>query len=327
MSQKPRFERWISAGFVNTRKYQETDTQITYPRSLKGDADNRCLAAMSTLNYQKLEKLRQMLAPHSTHLGIILNGSVASFSEISNPLRFSNTANGLRELLRELFAAISPDGSIRTSSWFTPDPTSKTGVTRRNRIVFAVYSYLDPQYFPKDFSSRIDTLATQIVKQVDLLSSLTHVSKESLATSTESAIECFDTTIYLFLSLFESIDTAREHLRDALQIELIERISDIFSSDFFDKLDILSSHTRPQYAEDVDVVIDEISVETISFSGTGSVLCDLQYGSDGDCARGDGLEISDSYPFTFSGEALTSNPRKVRVDHSNIDVDTSSFYE
>jgi len=92
-------------------------------------------------------------------------------------------------------------------------------------------------------------------------------------------------------------------------------------------LDILSTHTRPQDAEDVEVEIDDIGEETITFSGTGSVLCDLQYGSDGDCERGDGLEFSDSYPFTFSGEARTSNPREVTVDCGDISVDTSSFYE
>jgi hypothetical protein len=282
---------------------------------------------MSTLNGQKLDELRKKLVPLSTHLGIILNGSVAGFSDIANPLRFSNTATGLRELLRELFVAISPDESIRSSSWFISDPTSKTGVTRRQRIFFAVYSYLDPQHFPKNFAAGIDKLATQIIKQVSLLSSFTHITKENLATPTETAIECFDTTIHLFLSLFESIESAREHLRDALQIELMDQLSEIFSSEFFDELDILSSHTRPLYAEDVDVVISEISNEIISFIGTGNILCDLQYGSDGDCARGDGLEISDSYPFTFSGEALTSNPREVSVDQSNISVDTSSFYE
>lgn len=280
---------------------------------------------MSTLHQKNLEELKQWLAPHPPHLRTILDGAVASFADISNPLRFSNTATGLRELLRELFASISPDRSIKACSWFIPHP--KAGVTRRHRTQFAVYSYLDPQHFPTSFVSGIDTLATQIADQVGELSAFTHVTKASLATPEQTAIASFDSTLGLFLRLFESIESAREHLRDALQIEIQERLSDIFTSDFFDELDILSTHTRPQDAEDVEVEIKDIGKETITFSGTGSVLCDLQYGSDGDCRRGDGVEFSDSYPFKFSGEARTANPREVKVDRSDVSVDTNSFYE
>jgi hypothetical protein len=282
---------------------------------------------MSTLHQKNLEALKQRLAQHPTHLQTILDGAVVSFADASNPLRFSNTANGFRELLRELFASLSSDQNIKACSWFTPDSSSQTGVTRRHRTQFAVYSYLDPQHFPTDFVSGIDTLATQIGKQVGELSAFTHITKASLATPEQTAIASFDSTLGLFLGLFDAIDSARKHLRDALQIELQERLSDIFTSDFFDELDILSSHTRPQDAEDVEVKIDEIGEEMITFSGTGSVLCDLQYGSDGDCRRGDGLEVSDSYPFIFSGEARTANPREVTVDRGDISVDTSSFYE
>jgi hypothetical protein len=44
---------------------------------------------------------------------------------------------------------------------------------------------------------------------------------------------------------------------------------------FFDELDTLSTHTRPQGAEDVEVEIKKIDEEWIRFRGTGSVLCDL----------------------------------------------------
>ena len=65
----------------------------------------------------------------------------------------------------------------------------------------------------------------------------------------------------------------------------------------------------------------------ITFRGTGSINCDLQYGSDGDCSRGDGLEWSDSYPFTFSGEAETANPKMVTVEREAVEIDTSKEYE
>jgi hypothetical protein len=112
-----------------------------------------------SLRLENLEPLSKHLLKQSAHLQTILQGSVASLSQTSNPLRYSNTALGLRELLRELFALLSPDDSIEECSWFKPDETSKTGVTRKHRILFAVYSYLNPAHYPKNFVSGVEKLA------------------------------------------------------------------------------------------------------------------------------------------------------------------------
>lgn len=279
------------------------------------------------LDSQKLISLNERLANSSGHLQQILRGAIASFNDKDNPLRFTNSATAFRELLRELFAAIAPDAEIKSCSWYIPDSSSATGVTRRHRTLFSIYSFLDPAHFPRDFVSGIELLAKNISAKVGELSKLTHITKSTLSTSDASAILLFDSTIDLFLQLFSGISEAKSHLHEALAMELQEKLSDVFTWDFFDELDLLSTHTRPQYAEDIEVVIDEIDKKKIAFSGTGSVLCELQYGSDGDCRRGDGLEIEDSYGFTFSGEALTSNPKEVTVDSSDISVDTSPFYE
>lgn len=55
--------------------------------------------------------------------------------------------------------------------------------------------------------------------------------------------------------MFEAIASGREHLLDTLEIEIREGLADIFRSDFFDELDILSTHTRPQHAEAIEVEI------------------------------------------------------------------------
>ena len=276
---------------------------------------------------KNVEALRQRLGDYPAHVRTILDGVTASFGDESNPLRFSNTATGLRELLREFFEFIAPDNSIKQCAWFKPDLTSRTGVTRRHRTLFSVYSYVDPAHFPLPLVGRVDDLANQIGKDVDQLSRLTHITSKTLSIPLEAATQLFESTLNLFLLLFEEIEKAREHLDDLLEIELQEALSELFSSEFFDELDILSTHTRPQFAEDVEVEVDEIGKDTISFTGTGSILCQLQYGSDGDCRRGDGLEFEDSYPFKFSGEAVTQNPKSVKVDRQDVTVDTSSFYE
>jgi hypothetical protein len=53
----------------------------------------------------------------------------------------------------------------------------------------------------------------------------------------------------------------------------------------------------------------------------------MQFGSDGDCRRGDGLEWEDTFPFTFSGKSELSTPFTPAVERNDIEIDTSSFYD
>src|SRR6476660_6721590 len=124
---------------------------------------------MSNLHQQHSDALKQRLSGYSVHLQTMLNGVVASFADTGNPLRFTNTANGLRELLRELLAEIAPDAEIANCSWFTPDSSSQSGFTRRHRTLFAVYSYLDPALFSTNFVAEVDDLVSDISKYVQKL--------------------------------------------------------------------------------------------------------------------------------------------------------------
>lgn len=284
---------------------------------------------MHSLDVAKLNALEARLAPHPTHLRrTLLDGAVLSFDHVNNPARFINTGNLLRELLRELFKAISPDEKIkRCRSWYVPHPESKSGVTRRHRTLFAVYSYLDRSYFPIDLVADVDGLADAVMEQVEILSSFAHPTAETVATEEAAAVEAFNGALALFLELFDAIDAGRAHVLDALREDLQQHLPDLFTNEFFDDLDMLSSHTRPQDADGIEVGIVEIAEDAIKFVGTGRVYCDLQYGSDGDCSRGDGLEWKDSFPFTFSGEAPIDDPRRVSVEPGDVNVDTSSYFD
>ena len=275
---------------------------------------------------ETIQQLRERLQPFSPHLQVVLNGIVASFGETTNSLRFPNTGNGLRELLRELFYEMAPDHFIKDCKWFEPDPNSKCGITRKHRAMFAVYSYLEPAEFPTTFVTTVDDLSRNIGDNVARLNKFTHFTKDSLETSEEEATSVFTETLGLFHQLFKAITSAREHVREELESILCLDLAVLFTSEFFEELDTLSTHTRPQDAENIRVQVRDIRKEVIQFSGTGSLTCDLQYGSDGDCRRGDGLEFTDSFLFTFTGQAQIDDPQKVKINPADIKIDTSSFW-
>jgi hypothetical protein len=50
-------------------------------------------------------------------------------------------AHSARELIDQVLKESAPDGAVKAATWFTPDKTSKTGVTRRHRIKFTMETH------------------------------------------------------------------------------------------------------------------------------------------------------------------------------------------
>jgi hypothetical protein len=71
--------------------------------------------------------------------------------------------------------------------------------------------------------------------------------------------------------------------------------------------------------------ITRMDSETLIFGAEGFLDCELQYGSDGDVSRGDGIRHDDSYPLSCQLVADITEPLKLEV--RNLHVDNSSFYE
>lgn len=111
-------------------------------------------------------------------------------------------------------------------------------------------------------------------------------------------------------------------------VEIEQILFDYFLDEFPDDLIELSTHTRLEEITDID--IDEIIIEgkEIFIKGDGVVEIELQYGSDGDQAIGDGFSTYDNYPFTFEMTLEYDDNNKLKIANvDELEVDTSSFYE
>ena len=78
-----------------------------------------------------------------------------------------------------------------------------------------------------------------------------------------------------------------------------------------------------------DYEISPISEGIISCVTTGNVLTRLQYGSDGDQRRGDGMVSTMEFPFTaeFTCRLCEEGIVDYVVEKASISIDTDSFYE
>jgi hypothetical protein len=85
-----------------------------------------------------------------------------------------------------------------------------------------------------------------------------------------------------------------------LEIDGIEEIlADLVTAQCQSKLAELSSHTRVVGVTDVDLRSILAGPESIEVSGTGSVGLELQFGSDSDMKRDQGLVSREVVPFSF----------------------------
>jgi len=273
------------------------------------------------------EGVRQALSDYSSHLATILDGALMNFQAKENPLRFTNTANALRELVREFFEIIAPDDKIKEAHWFELDDSSKTGFTRAHRVRYAVYGNLPRTPFDEDFSAGVIELEKTVKKKIDALSKLTHVNEKVLRVTEEDAFAKLDAVIEFLENLIEAISHGKQRLLEELEEIVQDELNEMMIGDFFDDLDQLSTHTRPQYVDDLNVTIDDVTPDTIHYSVTGSVWCELQMGSDGDCRRGDGLEWGQSFSFKFTSSVPTDDPKAVEITASDLEFDTSDYWD
>ncbi len=225
-------------------------------------------------------ELSRRLRKIKPHLAVILQGALKSARDTRNHLRYANAANVLRELLRGLFEELAPNEEIKDCHWFKPDSTAKNGITRKHRVLFSIYGYVDRGLFPRNFSVKVDSLATRITRQIGSLSKLVHITEKTLKVPPTEADRLLLSTLRLYLTLLKTTEKSKEIFLEELSMILSEELDEIFINEVFVQLDIRSSHTRPQYAEDVYVKIEDIDKDTIFFSGDGSILCQLKYGSD-----------------------------------------------
>jgi hypothetical protein len=275
---------------------------------------------------ESVNLLEESLEDINPHLKDIFLGSVKVLSDFSNPMRFSFASHGFRELLREIFEQIAPDSEVMKSSWFEGylDKDGNKKVKRTERAKFAIVRFLDPDLFSDDLQQRIEDLAKDIEKITQKLNSYVHINFKTLKKPLSEAESLLELTLQRYIELLEKVKTSKILFDVELQKKIEEELSEIFIWNWtFDELDTLSTHTRIEEVEFIEFIIENIDKNFIYFFGEGNVYCNLQYGSDGDVARGDGCDFDHSFPIRFKGKAESDT---IEINPNNISIDTNKFY-
>lgn len=245
--------------------------------------------------------------------------------DLSNPLRLSNYAYAARELSRHLLHRLAPDEEVRACIWYKCDPARPGQVTRAQRAQYAIQGGLSEDYVRDVLDIDIDDVKRRLTKAIDDLSKFTHI-EESVFALPEHIVDAHVASAEAALdNLCGTIHTCHKELIDALSERIDDAIVDSTLRETILEIDELSTHHSIEEVYTDDVKIIRISADRIQLLAEGGIGVELQWGSGSDRARGDGAEISESFPFTCNLSCPVDDPHNVDADEDSLVVDTSSW--
>ena len=106
-------------------------------------------------------------------------------------------------------------------------------------------------------------------------------------------------------------------------VDIDSIIEDDMRNNMPSELDTLSTHTYIEEVSDINILSEEIKSNIAEVQGVGTVSVELQYGSDRDQCRGDGM--TDGMRFDFEFQIKVDITKNV-VLRSKYSINTEKFY-
>lgn len=245
--------------------------------------------------------------------------------DLKNPLRFNNFAYAMRELIRNVLARLAPDGEVFGCSWFKEETGRPRGISRRQRVYYAVQGGLSDAYLRDELGLEISDIHVKLRDSVDNLSKYTHIEEATFNLDADRISHHVTETFTAVVDLFQTIDECRRVLVEALTEHIDSSVVDAAISETIGSIDELATHHSVEEVSTDDVYVVQIDASFIRFIAEGTVTCVLQWGSNSDVRRGDGATLDEDFPFSCVLTSPVDEPSAVVADEGAFSVDTSSW--
>lgn len=252
----------------------------------------------------------------------LFKAAVVNLNDISNVLRVNNFAFAMRELIGRVLSRMAPDTEIDKCSWFQPDSSSKTGITRAHRIRYAIHKGFASEYVLDHFGIDVERTVKCLVSQIDELSCHTHVNEKTFGIKDTENIIALE-VLSSVSSFLEKIEECEDSVSTAVADEVSRTVVDEIMSETMSAIDILATH---YYLGSVDVGDYKIEIcpDRLLVAVNGVVEVTLQWGSNSDVRNDNGAEMEVSFPFSASIAAPLDNLNDFTLD-GDVRIDTSAW--
>jgi len=255
----------------------------------------------------------------------LLKSCHSNLMDVDNSLRFNNYAYSLRELSRHLLSRLAPNEKVLKCKWYKNEIAGKVDrITRNQRIKYAIQGGLSDSFIEDELVLDISETKKKLKDAINLLSKYTHINKDTFNIDKLTVDKHVGEINSAFGELFSDIEFCRNEIisgiESAVDDALIERTVD----DVIEDIDELSTHHTIETI-DYDIKVKTISDSEILFDVSGSIDVLQQYGSDGDLRRGDGHEMSNSFPYSVELECPVDKISEFKPKIETINVNTDDW--
>jgi hypothetical protein len=278
---------------------------------------------VTTLNIRKeLEALKPKTVDEFS--GWVIEGAERALADEANPLRLNFFSTAMRILFEHMMDVLAPIDQVIKCGWFERKTGESTKPTRAERIMFAIQGGLSETFVRQELKLDTVPLRSRLLNSINELSKHIHGRKntiirdlgaqDTIAKATATAMGAF-------------LDAMRE-CRDAVLEPIVEALDnaavDALITDTIDAIDELASHHSLEDVDIHDVIVQSIAAETITYRAKGTVSVILQWGSNSDVHRGDGVELAQFFPFYCDIEVPLSEPWDLYFAETSYSVDTGA---
>jgi hypothetical protein len=256
----------------------------------------------------------------------VFKAGLMSLGQVGNPLRLNHFATTLRELSRVVLERLAPEPEIKACAWYT-QASGEPPITRGQRITYAVQAGLLDVFVSNTLRLDVDKMRRNLLKAMDELSKYTHITPAVFGVTGQPLDALVTESLEAFFAFLEMIDECRSAVESAVEQHARQALHDELLRTTVSELDVLATHYYVEDTQIETVAVTSMDASRISFSVTGTVECQFQYGSSSDVDNDDGLVTNDSYPLTCDFDAAAVSPLEVAVEGGTLKVDNGMFYQ
>ena len=276
------------------------------------------------------------LSDSAIHLGLtlrddfhraLLDASLRSLEDPYNSLRFNNFCSGFRELVRHVFNKLAPDEELKATSWYVPDKTARTGVTRAQRIAFVLHGGLSASRVEHLIGTE-DAIAMRraLIKSFDLLNKFVHVNEDTFGLPPGDIEKYVDEACDALYGMLNLAQHARDALARAIESVVRDEVVTAAIATTIETIDIIATHHSIEGVLVDCVRVVRIGSERIEYLATGTVAVELQWGSARERNKGEGAVASERFPFVCKFSSSIDDPDQLEMSPDGVKVDDKAWF-
>lgn len=257
----------------------------------------------------------------------LLVASLMSLRDASNPLSFNNFCAAYRELVRHVLSDLAPDAEIKACTWYAPDETSRSGITRGHAITYVLQGGLPSDYVADVLQIDVSDEKKELIAAINNLHKYTHVNEGTFGIEASRASAEAVLAIEALSSVLGLANQCRTQLARALEGQIHEEVVATAISETIGAIDELATHHSVEEIYVEEVTVTRVGSEYIHLRASGTIGVELQWGSNGDLRRGEGAVGGESFPFSCELQSHVECPAELEAIEDTLCVDTSSWWD